>query len=81
MIIVIFAYKLSRGGNDGKLLKISTILAKREREREGGRKRPKRGPSEKEKWGGEKAADSDGEEEEEEEKEGGVEPSRQKLQV
>lgn len=77
MIIVIFAYKLSRGGNDGKLLKISTILAKRERER-GGRKRPKRGPSEKEKWGGEKAADSDGEEEE---KEGGVEPSRQKLQV
>lgn len=70
MIIVIFAYKLFRGGNDGKLLKIS----RRERER------AKRGPSEKEKWGGGgKAADSDGEKEEEEE--GGVEPSRQKLQV
>lgn len=42
MIIVIFAYKLSRGGNDGKLLKISTILAKRERERGGEKETKKR---------------------------------------
>lgn len=70
MIIVIFAYKLFRG-SDGKLLKISTILAKKDREKEGRVKRRKGGRG---KGGGQEGWRKGG-------KEGGVEPSRQKLQV